>query len=174
MYKRQAYSHAVFDLTFGGVGLFVCVAAVFKADVFTVAQERGVEFGSHVQGAVSYTHLDVYKRQGTKSVLRATSSAQRARGRKAAPVSYTHLTTSYFETILHRVSGHLHDSAQVIGTYMCQGKMPMSVRARYEKMLASPDHAPNLPMMIENFDRALSHPDADDLAQLKEAVHKAV
>lgn len=83
-------------------------------------------------------------------------------------------TTSYFETILHRVSGHLHDSAQVIGTYMCQGKMPMSVRARYEKMLASPDHAPNLPMMIENFDRALSHPDADDLAQLKEAVHKAV
>lgn len=83
-------------------------------------------------------------------------------------------TTSYFETILRRVSGHLHDSAQVIGTYMCQGKMPVSVRTRYEKMLASPDHAPNLPMMIENFDRALSHPDADDLAQLKEAVHKAV
>lgn len=82
-------------------------------------------------------------------------------------------TTSYFDAILHRVSGHLHDSAQVIGTYMCQGKMPMSVRARYEKMLESPDHAPNLPMMIENFDRALRHPDADDLAQLQKAVQKA-
>ena len=57
---------------------------------------------------------------------------------------------------------------------MCQGKMPMSVRARYEKMLESPEHVPNVSAMIENFDRALSHPDAEDLAALQAAVRSAV
>ena len=45
-----------------------------------------------------------------------------------------------------------------------------AVRQRYEAMLAAPGHAPNLEAMIENFDRALSHPDAEDLARLTEAV----
>ena len=31
-------------------------------------------------------------------------------------------------------------------------------------------HLPNLDAMIENFDKALSHPDADDLERLKQAV----
>ena len=53
---------------------------------------------------------------------------------------------------------------------MCQGKMPMSVRQRYEEMKKQPIHLPNLDAMIENFDKALSHPDADDLEQLKQAV----
>lgn len=53
---------------------------------------------------------------------------------------------------------------------MCQGKMPMSVRQRYENMKKQPIHLPNLDAMIENFDKALSHPDADDLEQLKQAV----
>ena len=58
----------------------------------------------------------------------------------------------------------------VIGSFMCQGKMPMSVRQRYENMKKQPLHLPNLNAMIENFDKALSHPDADDLERLKQAV----
>ena len=58
----------------------------------------------------------------------------------------------------------------VIGSFMCQGKMPMSVRQRYENMKKQPLHLPNLDAMIENFDKALSHPDADDLERLKQAV----
>ena len=58
----------------------------------------------------------------------------------------------------------------VIGSFMCQGKMPMSVRQRYENMKKQPLHLPNLDAMIENFDKALSHPDADDLKRLKQAV----
>ena len=61
-------------------------------------------------------------------------------------------------------------SNTVFGCYMCQGKMPMSVRQRYEEMKKQPIHLPNLDAMIENFDKALSHPDADDLEQLKQAV----
>lgn len=77
---------------------------------------------------------------------------------------------AYFEQILNRVREKLDGSNTVIGTYMCQGKMPMGIRARYEKMLEAPDHAPNLEAMIENFDKALSHPDKEDLEALKAAL----
>lgn len=61
-------------------------------------------------------------------------------------------------------------SNTVIGTYMCQGKMPPSVRARYETMRALPAPPENLDALIENFDRARTHPDADDLDRLRAAV----
>ena len=43
-------------------------------------------------------------------------------------------------------------------------------RQRYENMKKQPLHLPNLDAMIENFDKAVSHPDADDLERLKQAV----
>ena len=76
----------------------------------------------------------------------------------------------YFNKILKAVQKDLHSSNTVIGSFMCQGKMPMSVRQRYENMKKQPLHLPNLDAMIENFDKALSHPDADDLERLKRAV----
>ena len=76
----------------------------------------------------------------------------------------------YFRRILTRVAQGLEASNRVIGAFMCQGKMPMAVRERYEKMLASPNPAPNLEQMIQNFDQALSHPDGEDLQRLTQAV----
>ena len=57
-----------------------------------------------------------------------------------------------------------------VGEYMCQGKMPMAMRERYVKMKEDPHHKPNLDMLIENFDRALSHPDKADLEKLQKSV----
>lgn len=37
---------------------------------------------------------------------------------------------------------------------------------------ALPDAAPNLDQLIDNFDRALSHPDAADLKNLRQAILK--
>ena len=48
--------------------------------------------------------------------------------------------------------------------------MPQSVRERYLKMKEAPDHPQNLDVLIQNFDCALSRPDANDLEKLKEAV----
>ena len=76
----------------------------------------------------------------------------------------------YFEKILAATRKALDGSNTVIGSFMCQGKMPVSVRQRYEAMKAKPLHIPNLDTLIENFDKALSHPDAADLEQLKKAV----
>ena len=76
----------------------------------------------------------------------------------------------YFNKILKAVQRSLDKSNTVFDSFMCQGKMPMSVRQRYENMKKQPLHLPNLDAMIENFDKALSHPDADDLERLKQTV----
>ena len=73
----------------------------------------------------------------------------------------------YFKKILEQVRQTIDSSNVVIGEYMCQGKMPLSVRERYIKMKESPEHPANLDMLIKNFDCALSHPDREDLERLK-------
>lgn len=73
---------------------------------------------------------------------------------------------AYFEQILNRVKENLGDSTELIGTYMCQGKMPQPVRTRYKQM----EDGPRRTAMLENFDQALSHPNAEDLANLRAAI----
>lgn len=65
---------------------------------------------------------------------------------------------TYFSRILANVKTHLDASNDVIDSNMCQGKMPGFVRQRYE--------AEQKTDMIANFDKALSHPDEKDLANL--------
>ena len=48
--------------------------------------------------------------------------------------------------------------------------MPESVRNRYLKMKESNNCPPNIDTLIDNFDRALSHPDEKDLEKLKQMV----
>lgn len=79
---------------------------------------------------------------------------------------------AYFQKVLDRVKESIDESNSIIGTYMCQGKMPMAVRERYEKMKQQPNPAPNLDGLIRNFDRALAHPDDHDLEELKQAVRR--
>ena len=75
-------------------------------------------------------------------------------------------SAEYFEQIAHRVETLLPAGVTVLGHHLCQGRMPMTVRQRYEAMEDSPRRA----QMLENFDAALSHPDAEDLRQLQNAV----
>ena len=82
------------------------------------------------------------------------------------------LFEAYFQKVLDRVKESIDESNSIIGTYMCQGKMPMAVRERYEKMKQQPNPAPNLDGLIRNFDRALTHPDDHDLEELKQAVRR--
>ena len=77
---------------------------------------------------------------------------------------------AYFEKILGQVKQSIDASNTVIGEYMCQGKMPQSVRERYVKMKENPEHPVNLDLLIQNFDRALSHPDSEDLERLKKSL----
>ena len=67
----------------------------------------------------------------------------------------------YYDRVLDRFAAALPDGARLVGRFMCQGQMPPAVRERYVKM-SNQDPARFEPM-IENFDRALGHPDAADL-----------
>lgn len=78
----------------------------------------------------------------------------------------------YFKKILANAESALDGSNTVVGEFMCQEKMPQAVRERYMRMKAQPNPPANLDMLIENFDRALSHPDAEDLERLKKTVLK--
>ena len=77
---------------------------------------------------------------------------------------------AYFQKILNHVKQSIDSSNTVVGEYMCQGKMPPSVRERYMKMKAQPEHPESIDALIENFDRALSHPDGNDLERLRKVI----
>ena len=77
-------------------------------------------------------------------------------------------SAAYFEKVLGQVRQSVAPGNVVIGEYMCQGKMPQSVRERYIKMKENPEHPANLDLLIKNFDCALSHPDTDDLEKTEE------
>lgn len=79
-------------------------------------------------------------------------------------------SAAYFQKILNRAACSIDASNSVVGNYMCQGKMPSSVRERYMKMKDQPEQPTNIDTLIENFDCALSHPDEMDLERLKNAV----
>ena len=80
------------------------------------------------------------------------------------------VSQEYFDKILERTREFLPESVRVVGSFLCQGKMPLSVRQRYEALQKSPTPPPNVEMRIENFDRALSHPDTEDLHHLQESL----
>ena len=82
------------------------------------------------------------------------------------------ISEAYFRKVLDRVRESVDASNTIVGEYMCQGKMPQAVKERYLKMKAQPEHPANLDALIENFDRALPHPDAADLERLKESALK--
>ncbi|MEA5020899.1 MAG: flavodoxin family protein [Gordonibacter sp.] len=81
---------------------------------------------------------------------------------------------TYFAGVAARVLANLPGSAEVVGTFMCQGRMPLSVRTRYERMaIENPSQAARMQQMIENFDQAATHPDVNDLARLRAAIEAA-
>lgn len=77
----------------------------------------------------------------------------------------------YYDRVLDRYQAALPADTEVIGTFMCQGQMPPSVRERYVAM-AERDPGRFNPM-IENYDRALGHPDETDLAAFESALRAA-
>ena len=91
-----------------------------------------------------------------------------------------HDENGYFDSIRSSCSVWVPDDAQYLGFYLCQGKMPMAVRRRYEEKkeeLKERENSPDGKMSVEeaarrekelerliaNFDNALLHPDDEDL-----------
>lgn len=82
------------------------------------------------------------------------------------------ISEAYFRRVLDNVRLSIDESNSIVGEYMCQGKMPQSVRERYVALKDRPQHPANIDALIENFDLVLSHPDAADLDKLKKLVQE--
>lgn len=75
---------------------------------------------------------------------------------------------SYFDALSSRALSLLPEGNKVLGSFFCQGKMPMSVRERYVKMITAHPDDKKLQVSLDNFDAALTHPDEDDLKKAAE------
>ena len=75
---------------------------------------------------------------------------------------------AYFDKVLGRAREHLDSSVRVIGTFMCQGKMPIQVREKF--LTLQSQGVPDMDRRIANYDQALTHPDQADLEALKQAI----
>ena len=73
-------------------------------------------------------------------------------------------SAEYYKALEGRIKAQVPESNEVINTYFCQGKMPMSVRDRYVAMMQANPEDKNMEVNIKNFDEALSHPDEADCA----------
>nr|WP_303180804.1 flavodoxin family protein BilS [Lachnoclostridium phocaeense] len=76
-------------------------------------------------------------------------------------------SAEYYSLIEKNVSAWINSSCRYLGCYICQGKMPMQVRQKYENMRTS-ENAPQVDGFIRNFDCAMTHPDREDLKKAQE------
>lgn len=79
-----------------------------------------------------------------------------------------HLIT---QIIINELTDLIPKSCSLKGSFMCHGKMPLSVRERYVQALEKDPSNAQMKIFIENFDCALSHPSEDDLSNLALWLH---
>ena len=80
----------------------------------------------------------------------------------------------YFAQILDRVRAYLPADAQCIGGAMCQGKMGVGVKRRYEGMLEKDPENAQARMLIDNWNKAQSHPNEGDFSRISAAAKEAL
>ena len=59
----------------------------------------------------------------------------------------------------------LEDDNRYLGSFICQGKMPLAVRQKYESLLNTPEDCDcqQIRRQLQNFDEAMIHPTRTDL-----------
>lgn len=76
-------------------------------------------------------------------------------------------TSEYKKTIESEVSLWLEDESRYMGMFLCQGKVPGSVRKKLEEQITDENEA-HITALLHNFDEAYHHPDAKDMEHASE------
>ena len=74
--------------------------------------------------------------------------------------------TLYYKKIFERTKQFINSTNEVIDGFYCQGKMPETVKDKYINMIHQNPDDKKLRISLDNFDKAMSHPNQDDLQQL--------
>ena len=80
--------------------------------------------------------------------------------------------SDYYKTIESEIDAFIPDDSEYLGMFLCQGKMPVQVREKYEELLKQNPSDQHAKAMIENFDNATNHPDSIDLENAKKFVKR--
>lgn len=73
----------------------------------------------------------------------------------------------YYDAILDCIKACIDVDNEIVDTFMCQGKMPIVVRKRYEAILEEHPEDQKAIRFLDNFDNASSHPDEQDYHRLQ-------
>lgn len=143
---------------------------IAKAVAEALSGEEVVYFGEPEEGIEADIYIvGSWTDKGT-CVKEIAGFLRNLRGRKIAYFGTAGFGGSeeYYETLYNRVAEQIDESNELIGHFFCQGRMPMSVRNRYVQMIQEHPDDKKMQVSLENFDRALSHPDERDLEEVKE------
>lgn len=75
----------------------------------------------------------------------------------------------YYKQIEENIKAFISDDNEYLGAFMCQGKMPIQIRDKYEG-LRTDTNQKQIDAMIRNFDEAILHPDKQDLLEAEKFV----
>jgi flavodoxin len=76
-------------------------------------------------------------------------------------------STEYFKSLEKRFIKALPEDTKVVGTFHCQGKMPLSIRNKAVALLQSNPQDARLELNVKNFDSASTHPNRQDLSNAR-------
>lgn len=78
----------------------------------------------------------------------------------------------YYESLTRRILEIIPKSNQILGIFLCQGKMQDAVKERYIKLIQEHPEDKNLTVSLENFEQAKPHPDENDKKDLIEKIQE--
>ena len=78
----------------------------------------------------------------------------------------------YYESLTRRILEIIPKSNQILGIFLCQGKMQDAVKERYIKLIQEHPEDKNLKVSLENFEQAKPHPDENDKKDLIEKIQE--
>lgn len=78
----------------------------------------------------------------------------------------------YYELLTRRILEIIPKSNQILGIFLCQGKMQDAVKERYIKLIQEHPEDKNLKVSLENFEQAKPHPDENDKKNLIEKIQE--
>ena len=78
----------------------------------------------------------------------------------------------YYESLTRRILEIIPKSNQILGIFLCQGKMQDAVKKRYIKLIQEHPEDKNLKVSLENFEQAKTHPDENDKKDLIEKIQE--
>ena len=80
----------------------------------------------------------------------------------------------YYKIIFDNTSKYIDKSNVVLDYYFCPGKLPYTVKQRYENALKENPNDDRMKKMLENFDNVVDRPNDADLNKLREKVRKVI